>query len=66
MVSYNFLYESIVAVRPQYGFHDLYASRNNFYKLVLACVIKVICFVVLAGGLAIYYMVKKAPIGFER
>lgn len=30
MVSYDFLYESIVAVRPQHGFHDLYASRNNF------------------------------------
>ena len=37
-----------------------------FYKLVLACVVKVICFMALASALAIYYMVKKAPIGFER
>ena len=37
-----------------------------FYKLVLTCVIKVILSSVLASILAIYYMVKKAPIGFER
>ena len=31
MVSYDFLYESIVAVRPQYGFHDLYAIVKDFW-----------------------------------
>ena len=26
-----FFFESIVVIRPQYGFYDLYASRNNFF-----------------------------------
>ena len=51
---------------PNTDFMICMLPETIFYKLVLACVIKVICFVVLAGGLAIYYMVKKAPIGFER
>lgn len=51
---------------PNTDFMICMLPETIFYKLVLACVIKVICFVVLASGLAIYYMVKKAPIGFER
>ena len=51
---------------PNTDFMICMLPETIFYKLVLACVIKVICFVALASGLAIYYMVKKAPIGFER
>ncbi len=30
LVSHNLFFESIVAIRSQYRFYDLYASRNNF------------------------------------
>ena len=59
MVSYDFLYESIVVIDPNTDFMICMLPETIFYKLVLACVIKVICFVALASGLAIYYMVKK-------
>ena len=51
---------------PNTDFMICMLPETIFYKLVLACVVKVICFMALASVLAIYYMVKKAPIGFER
>ena len=51
---------------PNTDFMICMLPETFFYKLVLACVVKVICFMALASVLAIYYMVKKAPIGFER
>ena len=51
---------------PNTDFMICMLPETFFYKLVLACVVKVICVMALASVLAIYYMVKKAPIGFER
>lgn len=51
---------------PNTDFMICMLPETIFYKLVLACVVKVICVMALASVLAIYYMVKKAPIGFER
>lgn len=51
---------------PNTDFMICMLPETFFYKLVLACVVKVILSSVLASILAIYYMVKKAPIGFER
>ena len=51
---------------PNTDFMICMLPETIFYKLVLACVIKVVCFMVPTSVLAIYYMVKKAPIGFER
>ena len=51
---------------PNTDFMICMLPETIFYKLELACVVKVICVMALASVLAIYYMVKKAPIGFER
>lgn len=44
---------------PNTDFMICMLPETIFYKLVLACVVKVICFMALASVLAIYYMVKK-------
>ena len=51
---------------PNTDFMICMLPETIFYKLVLTCVIKVVCVIVPVSILAIYYMVKKAPIGFER
>ena len=66
MVSYNILFKSIVVIRSNTDFMICMLPETIFYKLVIVCVVKAICFMALASVLAIYYMVKKAPIGFER
>ena len=51
---------------PNTDFMICMLPETIFYQLVLSCVIKVICFIAPFGVFAIYYMVKKAPIGFEK
>ena len=51
---------------PNTDFMICMLPETIFYKLVIVCVVKAICFMALASVLAINYMVKKAPIGFER
>ena len=51
---------------PNTDFMICMLPETIFYQLVLSCVIKVICLMVPVSLLSIYYMVKKAPIGFER
>ena len=53
-------------LNPNTDFMICMLPETIFYQLVLSCVIKVICFMVPVSLLSIYYMVKKAPIGFER
>lgn len=51
---------------PNTDFMICMLPETIFYQIVLSCAIKVVCFIVLLSGFALYYMVKKAPIGFER
>lgn len=51
---------------PNTDFMICMLPESIFYKLVLTCVIQVVCFIVPSSLAALYYMVKKAPIGFEK
>lgn len=51
---------------PNTDFMICMLPETIFYQLVLSCVVKVVCFIIPFGLFSIYYMVKKAPIGFEK